>query len=603
MTELHAGSFLGRYELLVRIGHGGMASVWVARLRASNGGHRYVALKAMLPELAEHSKFRAMFLDEVQIVHSIDHANVVRVYEVSEDNGVLYMVMEWVEGDSLRNLIRQAKRRGAIPADIAVRLVSDTAAGLHAAHELRGWEGELRRVVHCDVSPHNILVGLDGVAKVVDFGIANALGSLESGGQLKGKLSYMSPEQARGEALDRRSDLFSLGIVLYELATGEQLFKGRDASHTLELVARAEIPRPSSVSPQFPPSLEPVVMKALERDPNRRFQTSEEFGQALDAHLVRERVLVSHAAVAKLLERVVGKRIEKRREVIASISRALDAETGGSGPPAGSEFLTLGYSSWPTESGTGTVSSTSLPASDSALGVAARTTTDGGMGLATSQGRASTTTRLLRWMIPVLVVAGTAVIGISLLNKRGSSNGSSFEAASDAPAAPTTAPEPANEGAPPAAGAGPTGTSELSVDSLPLVRTGTPSPADPQGAPVQLTASPSNVAGSGSETGDVAPAEVDLRRQPPIDVVAARHAMTSAASAAGSCRSRGETTGSGRAMVTFRADGSVSQVSISAPFSGTRVGSCVQAHFRNTRIPPYDGESVTLSKRFTVSAR
>src|SRR3954464_9992770 len=158
--ELKSGSLLGRYELLTRLGRGGMASVWVARERAPSGKQRLVAVKAMLPELARHSDFRAMFLEEGQIVRAIDHPHVVKVHEVSEDHGILYMAMEWVEGDSLRTLIKEAKRRRAIPAEMAVKIIADTAAGLHAAHELRGWDGELRNIVHCDVSPHNILVGL-----------------------------------------------------------------------------------------------------------------------------------------------------------------------------------------------------------------------------------------------------------------------------------------------------------------------------------------------------------------------------------------------------------------------------------------------------------
>ncbi|HMA91822.1 MAG TPA: serine/threonine-protein kinase, partial [Polyangiaceae bacterium] len=172
MTELQSGVLLGRYELLVRIGRGGMASVWVARERSAiTGTQRLVAVKAMLPELAAHSEFRAMFLREVQLIQAINHEHVVRVFEVSEDRGVLYMAMEWVEGESLRNVIRAAKTRGALPPEIAVRIAADAAAGLHAAHELRDWSGELRGVVHCDVSPHNILLGINGKAKLVDFGI------------------------------------------------------------------------------------------------------------------------------------------------------------------------------------------------------------------------------------------------------------------------------------------------------------------------------------------------------------------------------------------------------------------------------------------------
>ena len=248
-AELKSGSTLGHYELLTRLGRGGMASVWVARERAPvSGKQRLVAVKAMLPELARHSDFRAMFLEEGQIVRSIDHPNVVKVHEVSEDKGILYMAMEWVEGDSLRTVIKEAKRRRAIPAEMAVKIIADTAAGLHAAHELRGWDGELRNIVHCDVSPHNILVGLDGMAKLVDFGVANATAhsSIDSEDKIKGKFGYMSPEQASAGKVDRRSDVFALGIVLFELTTGERLFRGDNPAHTLELVKSGRIPAHSS---------------------------------------------------------------------------------------------------------------------------------------------------------------------------------------------------------------------------------------------------------------------------------------------------------------------------------------------------------------------
>jgi serine/threonine protein kinase len=328
MSDLQPGVFLGRYELLARIGRGGMASVWVARERSAvSGKQRLVAVKAMLPELARHSEFRSMFLGEVQIIQSIQHDNVVRVFEVSEDKNILYMVMEWVEGDSLRNIIRASKSRGALPPEIAVCVAADAAAGLHAAHDLRDWDGELRGVVHCDVSPHNILVGLDGKAKLVDFGIANAMGSLERGGDaetIKGKLSYMSPEQARGERVDRRTDVSALGIVLFEMTTGEQLFKGRDVAHTIELVKGGTIPRPSLLNQRYPPKLEQIVLKALERDPRRRYQTAEEFEFVLSSYLTEEHTVVSHPVVARLLMQLLGARVEKRRDVITSIVNALD---------------------------------------------------------------------------------------------------------------------------------------------------------------------------------------------------------------------------------------------------------------------------------------
>src|SRR3954470_1287891 len=326
-AELKSGSTLGHYELLTRLGRGGMASVWVARERAPvSGKQRLVAVKAMLPELARHSDFRAMFLGEGQIVRSIDHPNVVKVHEVSEDRGILYMAMEWVEGDSLRTLIKEAKRRRAIPAEMAVKIIADTAAGLHAAHELRGWDGELRNIVHCDISPHNILVGLDGQAKLVDFGVANATAhtELEGNDRIKGKFGYMSPEQASAGKVDRRSDVFALGIVLYELTTGERLFRGDHPAHTLELVKNGRIPAPKEIYPNYPDALAAVVKRALSRNVNERFQTAAAFRDALERYLKDQRIVIPPAGVAQLVKRVLGSRIEQQRQALRDALTAAD---------------------------------------------------------------------------------------------------------------------------------------------------------------------------------------------------------------------------------------------------------------------------------------
>jgi len=325
---LATGATLGRYQLLVPLGQGGMGSVWVAREESrASGKERLVAIKVMRPEFAAHSNFRAMFLKEGQLVRSIEHDNVVRVYEVDEHEGVLWLTMEWVEGESLETLFSEAAKRRPIPAEMAVRIVADTAKGLHMAHELRGWDGELEGIVHRDVSPHNILIGLDGRIKVADFGLAKATES--SGMSLTeaphGKYSYMSPEQARGQSVDRRSDVFSLGVVLYELTTGERLFKGVDRHHTLGLVMQCKVPPPRTKRANYPSGLEAIVMQALANKPDDRFQSADAMRVALERHLVQERTLVSAGSVAALLRRVVGKRLELQRQ---SIHDALLATVG-----------------------------------------------------------------------------------------------------------------------------------------------------------------------------------------------------------------------------------------------------------------------------------
>jgi serine/threonine protein kinase len=344
--ELKPGSRLGDTELLLRIGRGGMATVWVARETATQSRpERLVAVKAMLPDLAEESEFVRMFLDEVRLVRAIRHPNVVSVYDVGEHEGVMWMAMEWVEGESLHTVIAEAGKRRAIPPEMAVRIIADAAAGLHAAHELKDENGALLGVVHRDVSPHNILIGSNGSVKLVDFGVARSVGRVSEAtraGQLKGKFGYMSPEQARGKAIDRRSDLFALGIVLFELTTSRRLFRGENDIDTLKLVISSRIPRPSSFDPAYPAELERIVLKALERDPARRYQTAAELEQDLRAYLKTERVVVSQGGIGSLLKRVVGERIEQRRRAVRSVLKSLDEGLGPELIPSEPAFTPTG---------------------------------------------------------------------------------------------------------------------------------------------------------------------------------------------------------------------------------------------------------------------
>jgi serine/threonine-protein kinase len=330
--DLQRGARLGSYQLLLRIGRGGMATVWVARERASDPAHqRLVAVKAILPELATDQEFSKMFVDEGRIIRMIRHPNVVDVHESAEQDGVGYLAMEWVEGDSLHAIIAEAGKRRPIPPEMAIRIIADAAAGLHAAHELTDASGRPMNVVHRDVSPHNILIGVDGAVKLVDFGVAKAMGRLSevtSAGQLKGKFGYMSPEQAMAKKVDRRSDVFALGIVLFELTTGRRLFRGEHDAETLHMVVSGKIPHPTSIDPKYPPSLEEIVLRALQRDPAKRFQTAEELQLALEGHLKADRIVVPRAGIANLLKKVLGDRIEQRRRAIRTVLRHLDAPPG-----------------------------------------------------------------------------------------------------------------------------------------------------------------------------------------------------------------------------------------------------------------------------------
>ncbi|HKY37354.1 MAG TPA: protein kinase [Polyangiaceae bacterium] len=615
-AELKAGSQLGRYELLIRLGRGGMASVWVARERAPvSGKQRLVAVKAMLPELARHSDFRAMFLEEGQIVRSIDHPHVVKVHEVSEDRGILYMAMEWVEGDSLRTVIKEARRRRAIPAEIAVKIIADAATGLHAAHELRGWDGELRNIVHCDVSPHNILVGLDGRAKLVDFGVANATAhsDLSAEDKIKGKFGYMSPEQAGAQQLDRRSDVFALGIVLFELVTGERLFRGENAAHSLELVKKSKIPNPAELNSRLSPQLVSIVQRALERDIHKRFQTARQLSEALERYLVEDRVMVSHASVGQLVKRVLGSRIETQRQMLREALTAADGIVAvGLVPdqPAGPERSHPSFSS----SGRFAGSPSEPPSS-----ISSKSSTPHPQSLEMRP-------RLSSSIMPALV----AMLGLSAaagalwyVNNQAppalpDSGASVAEKAAATPGQPLAhTPEP--------------GPGVLDVDAIPAEeaaqrgKPGRPStppndkPGDKAKGKAVDTANPYYRKGDTEAAkvekpapqSEAAPPEPELEPAPlerapppdqraPLNRASALTRLSAAANQAASCKRPGGPTGSGSVSVTFSPEGPVSSVNVSAPFGGTPVGSCVQTVFRNARVAPFSGSAVTLSKSFRI---
>lgn len=622
-AELKSGSTLGRYELLIRLGRGGMASVWVARERAPvSGKQRLVAVKAMLPDLARHSDFRAMFLEEGQIVRSIDHPHVVKVHEVSEDHGVLYMAMEWVEGDSLRALIKEARRRRAIPSEIAVKIIADAAAGLHAAHELRGWDGELRNIVHCDVSPHNILVGLDGRAKLVDFGVANATAHSDLGTEekIKGKFGYMSPEQAQAEKLDRRSDVFALGIVLFELLTGERLFRGENAAHSLELVKKGTIPSPAELNPKLSPKLVAIVRKSLERDVSKRFQTAKDLAEALERCLVEERVLVSHASVGQLVRRVLGSRIEVQRQALREALTASDGVVAAGlvpDQPASPER------SYPNFSSSGRFpASPSEPPTSSSLSLLSKSSTPHPQSLETRH-------QPKRSGVPPLLVA---VLGLSAAtaavwfvnNQRPSPL---TDAAIPAAKSTTDASKPDPRAYTPDQGAW-----GININSIPLAQDDA-APGKPSHAAARAGEVTVHSAKPGKPDKDSAkdakedpkaekpeaedkpappePQEPELQPPPtekppppdqraPLNRASALTALSNAATSAMSCKREGGPSGTGSASVTFSSEGPVTAVSLTAPFAGTPVGNCIQTVFRSVHVPAFSGSSVTLNKSFRI---
>ena len=325
--EISQGHVLGRYELLLPIATGGMAMVWAARVKGTRGFQKIVAVKTMLSKLSEDAQFEQMFLDEASLASQIRHPNVVEISDLGEQEGVLYLAMEWIDGVPLNQLMKTAKPLGGVPLPIAVRIVMNACAGLHAAHELRDATGQLIGLVHRDVSPQNILVTYDGVSKVVDFGVAKATaigGGATVAGQLKGKVSYMAPEQVRGEAIDRRVDIFAMGIVLYALTSGKHPFRRESEAATMYTIASDEaVVPPSKFVPNYPASLEAVLLKALAKDKHQRFASASEFLRALDQCLpAAERANTDEDVGAFILKLFSNKREESRAALAEALALA-----------------------------------------------------------------------------------------------------------------------------------------------------------------------------------------------------------------------------------------------------------------------------------------
>lgn len=296
-----------------------MATVYLGRLVGFGGFQRFVAIKRLHPHLAREAEFIDMFLDEARLAARIHHPNVVPIIEVGTSDRGYYLVMEYIEGDTAARLFaRSAQEKKRVSPGVGIRIVLDALAGLHAAHELRADDNSALEIVHRDVSPQNILVGVDGIARLTDFGVAKAASRLSTtkSGQLKGKLAYMAPEQARGVKLDRRADLFAMGIVLWETLAFKRLFKGEGEADTLNRVLYEPIPSLCAVAPQVPAELGEVVMKALEREPDARYATAQAFAEALEAVARKLNLLATPKDVAASVDEVIGTEIETQREQV-----------------------------------------------------------------------------------------------------------------------------------------------------------------------------------------------------------------------------------------------------------------------------------------------
>jgi serine/threonine protein kinase len=324
--------FLGRYRVVDEIGIGGMASVHLARVDGPGGFQKWVAIKRIHPHLVEDDQFVDMFLDEARIAAGINHANVAQVFDLGKDDSTYWIAMEYLHGEPLREILRRVdEANGQIPAHIAARVCADAAEGLHGAHELRGRNGQLLNLVHRDVTPHNLFVTYEGYTKVVDFGIAKVIDRLAStrAGTLKGKLAYMSPEQVRGQEVDRRTDIFALGVVLWELTTGRRLFRMDTDLDTLEKVQACVVPLPTTIVPGYPQDLQEVVMKALAQRKEDRFQTAREFSRALQRFLMKQGTFVGPEDVGDYVKGLFLDRVRKRERYLewaAEVTSAVDVD-------------------------------------------------------------------------------------------------------------------------------------------------------------------------------------------------------------------------------------------------------------------------------------
>lgn len=318
----------GRYELLMEMGRGGMATLYLARLRGPEQFEKLIALKKIHDSLSSDPAFLSMFLDEARIAARIHHPNVVTVFDLGSVDQTYYIAMEYIHGHSLADVLRAASRNPEqLPWRYGARIVADAACGLHAAHSLCNSRGQPLNVVHRDVSPQNVLLSYDGHVKVVDFGIAYAGEKLTQtrAGVLMGKTGYMSPEQADGRQVDRRADVFALGILLYEAVTLTRLFDEPTDAATLVKIRQAEVPDPRTRNPSIPVALVQIVMKALAKNPDARFATAQQLADGLnELLLLHDGVLTSHHLARPMERFFAGARALKEQQIQDSVTAAAD---------------------------------------------------------------------------------------------------------------------------------------------------------------------------------------------------------------------------------------------------------------------------------------
>ncbi len=339
---------IGRYELFGELAHGGMATVHLGRLMGPVGFARTVAIKRLHPPFVKDAEFRDMFVDEARVAARIRHPNVVSIIDVVQADGELFLVMDFVQGVSLQRLMVQARKSGLdIPVSAACAVIVGALHGLHAAHEVKGDQGEPLDIVHRDVSPQNIMVAVDGVPRVVDFGIAKARGRSQNTveGQVKGKFAYMPPEQVAGEDIGKEADVYAAGVVLWELLTGRRLFKAASETQLITQVIHGAKEVPSKYRPDVPDKLDAIVMKAISVHPSARFASAREFACALEEAIP----IASAMQTGRWVEELAAEALEQTALLVAemqsqpSVSGRTSRPDRASSPsePSGSKIVTV----------------------------------------------------------------------------------------------------------------------------------------------------------------------------------------------------------------------------------------------------------------------
>lgn len=314
-------SRFGKYTLLRKLATGGMAELFLAIQKSVAGFEKLLVIKRILPSMNQDRAFIEMLLHEARIAATLSHPNIVQIFDVGQHDNQYFIAMEHVHGEDLRSIVRQMKKKDVLefPLEHALAIVLGMCAGLSYAHEKHELDGSALHIVHRDISPQNVVVTFTGDVKIVDFGIAKSdirFAEQTKSGKLKGKVPYMSPEQARGESIDARSDVFSTGVVLFELTTGKRLFKGSSEYETLRLICERDYPRPSDIRFDYPPDLEQIVMKALAKDANDRYQSARAMQAELEAFVRRHQIAVSHIALNQFMQGLFEDKLAMQKEAL-----------------------------------------------------------------------------------------------------------------------------------------------------------------------------------------------------------------------------------------------------------------------------------------------